>query len=233
MPDLSHIGGHLSVRKLDSVTTPYYYRARYYDSTTGRFISEDPAQFAGGGTNFYAYVKNRLTNLIDPFGLRPGDKYASLQCAGWQAIWDFNTLSRHQNLEYGGFVYRNPDGTFSYTDPHAAGNSGIGTRDSIPNFWNIPIPAGTNRVGWYHTHGAYDPGINLTDNTPGGPSYNWHLDLNEVFSKSDRDISDYIHGPGFLGTPRGTTEMYTPKPGQPERGHVRVLSVTPCECEKQ
>ncbi len=48
-----------------------YYRARYYDPTIGRFISEDPIQFGGSGTNFYAYVGNRPTSLKDPYGLCP------------------------------------------------------------------------------------------------------------------------------------------------------------------
>lgn len=45
-----------------------YYRARYYDPTPGRFISEDPIAF-DGGTNFYAYVKNESPNYRDPNGL--------------------------------------------------------------------------------------------------------------------------------------------------------------------
>ncbi len=45
-----------------------YYRARYYEPSTGRFISEDSARL-GGGINFYAYVTNNPTNRIDPFGL--------------------------------------------------------------------------------------------------------------------------------------------------------------------
>jgi RHS repeat-associated protein len=45
----------------------YYYRARYYDPSIGRFISEDPIGF-GGGTNFYAYVHNRPTMAVDPSG---------------------------------------------------------------------------------------------------------------------------------------------------------------------
>jgi RHS repeat-associated protein len=45
-----------------------YYRARYYDPSIGRFISEDPIQFRGG-INFYAYVRNNPVNLTDPFGL--------------------------------------------------------------------------------------------------------------------------------------------------------------------
>src|SRR5467141_373698 len=43
-------------------------RARYYNPSIGRFISEDPIQFMGG-PNFYAYVGDNPTNLIDPRGL--------------------------------------------------------------------------------------------------------------------------------------------------------------------
>ncbi|HXH91176.1 MAG TPA: RHS repeat-associated core domain-containing protein, partial [Thermoanaerobaculia bacterium] len=46
----------------------WFYRARYYDTTTGRFFSEDPLRFAMG-PNFYAYVHNNPTILKDPFGL--------------------------------------------------------------------------------------------------------------------------------------------------------------------
>jgi RHS repeat-associated protein len=45
------------------------YRARYYDPSIGRFISEDPTQFAGSATNFYAYTENNPINLTDPSGL--------------------------------------------------------------------------------------------------------------------------------------------------------------------
>jgi RHS repeat-associated protein len=53
---------------LRSESGPSYYRARYYDPSVGRFISEDPARF-GGGNNFYSYVHNRPLNLSDPKGL--------------------------------------------------------------------------------------------------------------------------------------------------------------------
>src|SRR5579872_1122968 len=53
---------------------PRYYRARYIDSITTRFLSEDPVGF-GGGLNFYTYVGNSPVNLSDPFGLcSPDDK---------------------------------------------------------------------------------------------------------------------------------------------------------------
>ncbi|HTV84822.1 MAG TPA: RHS repeat-associated core domain-containing protein, partial [Dyella sp.] len=47
----------------------YYYRARYYSSTMGGFISEDPIGFRGGQPSFYGYVNGDPINLIDPLGL--------------------------------------------------------------------------------------------------------------------------------------------------------------------
>jgi RHS repeat-associated protein len=43
----------------------YYYRARYYDPTIGRFITPDPIGFLGGDTNFYRYVGNDPVNFVD------------------------------------------------------------------------------------------------------------------------------------------------------------------------
>jgi RHS repeat-associated protein len=57
-------------REFDSETGLYYYRARYYDPSDGRFIGQDPIQFAGG-KNFYRYGLNNPANLGDPFGLDP------------------------------------------------------------------------------------------------------------------------------------------------------------------
>jgi RHS repeat-associated protein len=43
------------------------YRARYYNPTTGRFLSEDPIGLAGG-FNLYAYAQDSPTNRVDPSG---------------------------------------------------------------------------------------------------------------------------------------------------------------------
>jgi RHS repeat-associated protein len=59
-----------TARELDSETGLYFYRARYFDPQTGRFLSEDPVGFSVGN-NFYAYVLNNPVNLIDPVGLAP------------------------------------------------------------------------------------------------------------------------------------------------------------------
>ena len=47
--------------------TASYYRARYYDPQSGKFISEDPIRFSAG-VNFYAYVTNSPFNFTDPTG---------------------------------------------------------------------------------------------------------------------------------------------------------------------
>jgi RHS repeat-associated protein len=59
-----------TARELDSESGLYFYRARHYDPTIGRFLSEDPLRFSGG-TNFYAYVSNRSVDFVDAFGLSP------------------------------------------------------------------------------------------------------------------------------------------------------------------
>jgi len=46
----------------------YFYRARYYDPRTGRFLGEDPEGFSGSGLNLYAYADESPTNFIDPLG---------------------------------------------------------------------------------------------------------------------------------------------------------------------
>jgi RHS repeat-associated protein len=46
----------------------YYYRARMYMPTWGRFVQVDPVGYAAG-SNLYAYVGNDPVNLVDPNGL--------------------------------------------------------------------------------------------------------------------------------------------------------------------
>lgn len=71
----SIVDGYASTRyiytgqEFDTETGLYYYDARYYDATIGRFISEDPIGFAGDSSNVYRYVHNEPTKYVDPSGL--------------------------------------------------------------------------------------------------------------------------------------------------------------------
>jgi len=44
------------------------YRARYYNPTTARFLSEDPVGFAGSGPNLYEYADGNPVQFRDPSG---------------------------------------------------------------------------------------------------------------------------------------------------------------------
>ncbi|HEY0313478.1 MAG TPA: RHS repeat-associated core domain-containing protein [Allosphingosinicella sp.] len=48
----------------------YYYKARFYSPTMGRFLQTDPVGY-GSGMNRYAYVGSDPVNSIDPTGLTP------------------------------------------------------------------------------------------------------------------------------------------------------------------
>jgi len=76
----------------------YYYRARFYSATSGRFLSEDPIGF-GAGVNFYAYVQNNPVRFTDPLGLDfdPGGQPPSgMPPAEW---WQSNFLNLHQSVK--------------------------------------------------------------------------------------------------------------------------------------
>ena len=192
-----------------------YYRARYYDSTAGRFISEDPVWFYGG-VDFYAYADDTPQNFIDPSGLAPGDKYKTRRQAGVQAIRDILKRSVCENTEFAGALVQNPDGTFSYTEPRPGGPAGSSVHVE-------DIPRGGQLVGDYHTHGAYDPNYD-----------------NENFGDVDMNANDNEGpdgSPGYLGTPKGAIKVYLGNKKHPKKGKIIIIvpgikkgNQISCEC---
>ncbi len=55
-------------REWDPETALYYYRARYYDARSGRFLSSDPMGFKAG-INHYTYAESDPVLWKDPSGL--------------------------------------------------------------------------------------------------------------------------------------------------------------------
>jgi RHS repeat-associated protein len=55
-------------RRFDPETQLYFYRARYYNPTLGRFMSRDPIGYQDG-MGLYEYVKSSSFCKVDPYGL--------------------------------------------------------------------------------------------------------------------------------------------------------------------
>lgn len=78
----------------------YYYRARYLNPVTGRFIQQDPIGFAGGDLNVYAYTFNNPLLFRDELGLQATCVYSQSSgrllctCNG-STIVDIYTYSGH------------------------------------------------------------------------------------------------------------------------------------------
>lgn len=59
-----------STKYYDWETSLYYFGHRYYNASTGRWLSRDPLGIEGGA-NPYAFVGNSPSSFVDPLGLRP------------------------------------------------------------------------------------------------------------------------------------------------------------------
>ena len=60
----------------------YYDNARWYDSNTGRFVSQDPLKFGAGDRDLYRFVGASPTNITDPTGMAD-DLTTSLAGPSW------------------------------------------------------------------------------------------------------------------------------------------------------
>jgi len=65
-------------REWDPESGLYYYRARYYNPRTGRFLTKDPIGFGGGDVNLYRYVFNNPVRYRDPWGLWSEDVHSGI-----------------------------------------------------------------------------------------------------------------------------------------------------------
>jgi RHS repeat-associated protein len=104
----------------------YYYRARYYNATTGRFLSEDPLDLSGG-LNLYSYALNNPITLIDPLGLCGQAARTTRTCVG---IARFKAVGPSQATAEGALAgYGIPGGQ--------AGTVAVDPRD-----FGLPFPGG-------------------------------------------------------------------------------------------
>ena len=134
---------------------------------------------------------NDPVNWVDPYGLKPGDPFHTMDDAAKDAV-DYIISTRPQgnrDPEWGGWIYsiKDPSGDmlFSYTEPVS------GKRNSIaPSTFNEPCSE-NRKVAVYHTHPGtgYNVGRFFSDNY-------WWSALN--------------HYPIYMGTKTGLLMKYKP-----------------------
>jgi RHS repeat-associated protein len=116
---------------------------QWYDPTVGRFLQRDPMY----AYPVYAYCWNDPVQLVDILGLKPGDKYKSPDAAAKAAIRYIWEQSQHEGVEYGGWIYGNEDGTYSFTKPVRGTPYEVDPGDQAK-----VLPPGTFPAGGYRTH---------------------------------------------------------------------------------
>jgi hypothetical protein len=119
-------------------------------------------------------------------------RFTTQNAAGFDAINAINPTSVRENREHGGWVYRNPDGSFGRT-PAVPGQ--VAQVDLVPALQFVPN--GTNLAASYHTHGGPDPRFD-----------------NENFSPQDVIADRSLGVDGYLGTPAGFLKWHQHRTGQ-------------------
>ncbi|WP_440590657.1 RHS repeat-associated core domain-containing protein [Rheinheimera fenheensis] len=198
----------------DSESGLHYNHFRYYDPQTGRFISQDPIGLLGG-INHYQYAPNHI-NWIDPLGLSckeecSGEKrFNTSDEAALYIMKLANPMSKRDNLEYGGLIFKDATGKYGYTGPI------VGTEDGVNPFdGSAKVPDDSLEVGYWHTHGEYSA-FDQYDNIvrTADPSLD---DFNsDHFSSQDLNVADYKgksseEYKGYVGTPGNIYRGYDAK----------------------
>ena len=102
-----------------------------------------------------------------------------------------NPNSVRENREYGGWVFLNPDGSYSSTAPVAGEAASV----NLPSL-SVIIPRGSVASATYHTHGAFDPRFD-----------------NENFSPTDLRTDRELGVDGYLATPGGQFKYHNVEDG--------------------
>ncbi len=193
-------------QRYDAASGLVYNYFRDYDPGTGRYVQSDPIGLEGGVAS-YEYSRSAPFSYFDLFGLKPGDCYPTADIAAANAVMEINPKSIEMDLEFYGWVYKTPNGRYSYTAPIKSGQHGGHIQQDLR-----PKTA----LGLYHTHGA-ESGPEWRDEELGGadirdiyPDYAW------LATPSNRILKH-----SSMGTKYSPTELPKPSPNNQDA----------CSCE--
>jgi len=159
----------------------YFYRARYYSPTFGRFVSEDPAGF-NFGPNLYQYTYDSPSNFVDPLGLWPGS--GSVSIGG-----TINVSLGPINFQYsGGFA--------------ADVNGNVGVYNTYTPFPGGAFPSGD--VGNVGNYGGSGYPYSFPQTRPGStPASNWYFGIGVSVAGSNAHTICSLGGPFVSGSAGG------------------------------
>jgi RHS repeat-associated protein len=104
-------------REWDAESSLYYYRIRYYDPGTGRFLNQDPLGFSQG-PNFYTYTGNNPTLFTDSFGLWLPSGHETLTREAMGGFHDYMTditVAANLHIDRGENFFNSPQHYFPGT----------------------------------------------------------------------------------------------------------------------
>ena len=167
-------------KELDEVTNLYYFNARYYDATAGRFINVDPVQ---DGSNWYVYCSNNPLGMKDPTGLENvKDAYDSKNTRGEiSLVVTRNSASGDMNDSAKLIVGKNVLAEFSGIQSEKNYRSGTQTRaqSALPDyskngFPNATLPKGSDYRATLlgsDSGSSYDRPLSISSKTAQLPGY--------------------------------------------------------------
>jgi RHS repeat-associated protein len=166
----------------DTATGMYNYGYRDYRPAAARFTTVDPIR---DGNNWFAYVNNDPVNYLDPWGLKPGQVFPTVDAAAANFGSIYNNDSIINNREYGASIYRKGGG-YAYTVPIKGEEASV-----LPSVLVFNRP-----IAFLHTHGGFDPRYE-----------------SNIFSSEDKKFSNLYGIPIYVATPNGSLLVYDPKTG--------------------
>lgn len=193
------------------------YNARMFDSGRCQWVQVDPLCEYYYNVSPYAYCNNNPVKYIDINGLRPGDFFWTMDEAAIDFGLFFNDNSIRQNIEYSSSILKvkNSRGElgFTYSFPNT------GNKDTSEHSIEYgPV----EHVGYVHTHAAYDKdfhnnefsGIRKEQKKHEGELYSTSEQRKKVLRfKTDIGVSNRENLVGYVATPNGMMQKYSPDTG--------------------
>ena len=203
-----------------------YLRARYYDASTGRFLSQDPLPLM----QRYAYANDNPANLVDPSGLTPFAELMAaeraVQAATRQILsdpcWKTRAFCKHVALVWKESVKKSRRGVRFAADQFASVSYGgyfaayetLDAINDLPARYQIPVRAGLGVEGHLFLYGVEAAG--LAGNVAGDAVEKYIGGVNEPVFDDHTEKPAPCFVPGARPNPRGGCSRFLPGIGRDE-----------------